>query len=287
MPPTSDPRMIKIQLGIALHQLREDAGLTAAEAAAAIGGKGPKLSKIENGKQAATPDEVEKLGELYGVTAKRRRYLVDLAWQIPKRSPRRSSMYRDAVPDWFERFLALESDTTAMRVYELALVTGLLQTEDYIRSTILAWEPATDPRLVERQVETRLKRQLALTRPNKPMELSVVMSEATLHQAIGSPAIMRAQLDHLIVLSERPNLRLQISPFQPQNRIVAVSPFTLLHLAGQALSAVYLEDALGATYLWEPEDYTRYAVLFDRLRDSSLPPDESRTLIDSMKETYS
>lgn len=286
MPPMSDPRMIKIQLGIALHQLRDETGMTAAEAAAAIGGKGPKLSKIENGKQAATPDEVEKLSELYGAAAKRRKYLVELARQIPKRSPRRSSMYRDAVPDWFERFLALESDASTMRIYELALVTGVLQTEDYIRSTVLAWEPATDPRLVERQVQTRLKRQLVLTRPNKPLELAVVMSEATLRQAIGNPAIMRAQLDHLIVMSERPNVHLQISPFQPPNRITAMSSFVLLHLAEQQLSAVYLEDALGATYLWEPEDYTRYAVLFDRLRDTSLPPEESRALIDSIKETH-
>jgi hypothetical protein len=87
-------------------------------------------------------------------------------------------------------------------------------------------------------------------------------------------------------MSERPNIRLQISPFRTPNRITAMSPFTLLHLAGQALSTVYMEDALGATYLWEPEAYTRYAVLFDRLRDSSLPAEESRTLIDSIKETH-
>jgi transcriptional regulator with XRE-family HTH domain len=285
MPSSSDPRVLKIQLGSELHQLREHADLTAAEAAVAIGGQAPKISKIETGKQAPTPEEVEILTVLYNAPAKRRAYLVDLANQIPKRSKRRGA-YRDAVPDWFRRFFALESEATSMRLYEVEVVTGLLQTEAYAREILMSWEPASDPRLIDRRVESRLSRQDVLDRKEHPLQLDVVLSEASLHRVIGNSQIMRAQLDHLIEVSQRENIRLHISPFRTPNRITLMSSFSLLHLAEQRLSAVYLEDALGATYLWEPEEYTRYSILFERIRDSSLPPEESRELIDTMRATH-
>jgi transcriptional regulator with XRE-family HTH domain len=277
--------MIKIQLGSELKQLRLDAQLTALDAAEALGGQPPKISKIESGTQAATPHEVEILASLYNAPAERRDYMVDLAQQLPKRSRRRDT-YRDAVPDWFRRFFALESEATNLRLYELEIVTGLLQTEAYAREVLRSWEPAADPRLVERRVETRIGRQDVIYRKEQPLELDVAMSEATLHRVFGGPKIMQAQLQHLIDVSEHGNIRLHISPFSAPNRIVVASSFTLLHLAAQRLSVVYLEDALGGTYLWEPEQYTRYSVLFERIRDTCLPPEESRDLIARMKSVH-
>lgn len=279
-----DSKMIKIQLGIELRRLREDSGHTAAEAAEVVGGAGPKISKIENGKQGITPEEVEKLANLYDAPAKRRKYLVGLAEQLPKRSRRRSAQ-RDAVPGWFERFLALESDATAMKIFEVDIVTGLLQTEDYARSTIEAWEPAADPRLVDRQVQTRLRRQSLLSKRN-PVELQVVLSEAALRRVQGGPEIMSAQLESLIASSERTNVELRVLPFEARDRIAVASAATLLYLAGQRLSVVYLEDVLGATYLWEPEEYTGYSVVFERLRSAALSPGESRDFIDRVRKYY-
>ncbi|MDA3648778.1 DUF5753 domain-containing protein [Saccharopolyspora indica] len=285
MATSPDPKVLKIQIGIELRRLRENAGRTAAEAAAALGGAVPKISKIENGKQAATPEEVETLSDLYGAPAKRRKYLTGLAAQVPKRS-RHRTMYRDAVPDWFQRFLALESDASEIKIYEVEIVTGLLQTEDYARSTIQAWEPAADPRLVDRQVQTRLQRQEVLTRRTRPVNLQVVLSEAALHRVQGNAEIMRRQLERLITSSHQQNIEVRVLPFDVPNRIAVASAATLLQLADQQLSVVYLEDVLGATYLWEPEEFTRYSVVFERLRAASLPPEESREFLDKVKQTY-
>ncbi|MFR9730183.1 DUF5753 domain-containing protein [Saccharopolyspora sp. MS10] len=281
-----DPKMLKIQLGIELRRLREEAECTAAEAAAVVGGTAPKISKIESGKQGVTAVEVEKLSALYDAPAKPRKYLIGLASQLPRRSPRRTT-YRDAVPDWFQRFHALEYAATDMRIYEVEIVTGLLQTEAYARSTIEAWEPAADPRLVERQVQTRLQRQDVLTRRRNPLNLQVVLSEAALRRVQGDHELMREQLEHLIEATEKSNIEVRILPFDVPNRIAVASAATLIHLAEQQLSAVYLEDVLGATYLDSPEDFTRYSVVFERLRSAALPHQESREFIAKVAEAFS
>ena len=213
------------------------------------------------------------------------RYLTEVAEQAVKRN-RPKKYHRDAVPDWFQRFLALESAATEIRLYEVETITGLLQTEDYARSTIQAWEPAADPRLVEQQVRTRMQRQAVLGATSRLRSLDVVVSEAALWRVQGSGAIMRAQLTRLIELSERPDVAIRVLPFSAPNRITVLSSFILLHLGAQRLSSVYLEDVLGATYLWEAEEYTRYSMTLDRLQAASLPAEESRELIAKVRSEH-
>lgn len=283
----SDPELQKTQLGIELRRLREEAGYTAQEAAAAINAQGPKLSKLENGNQTADPEDIRQLGEFYSATTEQNDYLVRLAEAQPKRRRRKRAGQRDAVPDWFRRFLALEWDASEIRTFQIDAVHGLLQTESYARSMILAWEPETDPRLVEQQVETRMHRQDALKRNGKPsLRLEVILSEAALRRVQGSHEIMREQLSHLIAASNRPNITIRILPFEAPNRIGIQSAFSLLRLQEQGLSTVYLEDLFGATYLKEPEEFTQYNVVFARLRGSALDPDGSRELLDKIAMSY-
>lgn len=278
--------MINAQLGIELRRLREEAGYTAVEACEPLKAQGPKLSKIENGRQGATAEEVETLCKFYRASNEERDYLVGLAEQRPKR--RRRTGKRDAVPDWFRRFLALEWDATEIKGYEPESVPGLLQTEDYARSMIRAWEPEADDRLIEKQVETRMKRQDVLRRTGRPsLRLDVVLSEAALHRLQGSRAIMRTQLKHLVKMSKRPNITLRVLPFNTPDRISVASSVKLFKLAQQNIASVYLEDLFGATYLKEPEEYTQYSSVFARLRVSALSPDESREFIDKMTGEFS
>lgn len=282
----SDPELLKTQLGIELRRLREEAGYSATEAAASIAARPPKLSKLENGNQAANPDEIRTLAQFYEASADQCDYLIALAEAQPKRR-RRGADKRDAVPDWFRRFLALEWDATEIRTYEIDMVPGLLQTEDYARSSIRSWEPEVDERLLESQVETRMNRHSALKRNGKPsLRLEVVLSEAALHRVQGSRAIMHAQIKHLVAASKRPNVTIRVLPFDVPDRISMASAFRLFVLSQQQFSTVYLEDLFGATYLKEPEEFTQYSAVFGRLRSDSLDPDNSREFLDKMAESY-
>ncbi|MFD9891541.1 helix-turn-helix domain-containing protein [Amycolatopsis sp. NPDC059027] len=283
----SDPELLKTQLGIELRRLREEAGYTALEASRAINAQTPKLSKLENGNQTADPEDIRKLAEFYRATPEQRDYLVTLAEAQPKRRRRRKSAERDAVPDWFRRFLALEWDATEIRNYQSEGVPGLLQTEDYARSNILAWEPEADARIVEKQVATRLERQMALRRNGRPsLRLDVVLSEAVLRRIQGSKTIMYGQLKQLITASKRPNITVRVLPFDVPDRITMPSAFALFRLQEQNFSTVYLEDLFGATYLKEPDEFTRYSIVFRRLRDSALDPENSRKFIAKVAESY-
>jgi hypothetical protein len=282
----SDADMINAQLGIELRRLREEAGFTAVEACEPLKAQGPKLSKIENGRQGATPDEVRILCDFYRVSAEERDYLIGLAEQRPKRRRRRSGK-RDAVPDWFRRFLALEWDATEIKSYHIDMVPGLLQIEDYARAMIRAWEPEADERLIDKQVETRMKRQDVLRRTGRPsLRLEVVLGEGALRRMLGDKKIMRAQLKHLAFMAKRPNITVRVLPFDVPDRISVASAFDLFRLAQQNISTVYLEDLFGATYLKEPEEYTQYSSVYGRLRDAALEPEGSRILIDKMAGEY-
>ncbi|GAB3497077.1 helix-turn-helix domain-containing protein [Amycolatopsis cihanbeyliensis] len=283
----SDPELLKTQLGIELRRLREEAGYPATEAARVIGAQQPKLSKLENGNQAADPEDIRLLAEFYGATEEQRDYLVALAEAQPKRRRRRKSAQRDAVPDWFRRFLALEWDATEIRSYQIESVHGLLQTEGYARSNILAGQPEADERIIDQQVITRMNRQVVLKRTGRPsLRLEVVLSEAALRRVQGSRAIMRTQLRHLVAASKRPNITIRVLPFEVPDRIAMPSTFSLFRLAEQNFSTVYLEDLFGATYLKEADEFTQYSIVFGRLRDAALDPDSSRRFLDKMAESY-
>ncbi|EOD67976.1 helix-turn-helix domain-containing protein [Amycolatopsis vancoresmycina] len=283
----SDPELLKTQLGIELRRLREEAGFTALEACAAINAHTPKLSKLENGNQTADPEDIRKLAEFYRATPEQRDYLVALAEAQPKRRRRRKAAERDAVPDWFRRFLALEWDATEIRTYQVESVHGLLQTEAYARSNILAWEPEADPRLIDKQVETRLGRQTVLKRNGRPsLRFDMLLNEAVLRRVQGSKAIMREQLQHLVTASNRPNITIRVLPFSVPDRITMPSAFSLFRLQEQNFSTVYLEDLFGATYLKEPEEFTQYSVVYGRLRDAALDPEASRKLLAKVAESY-
>jgi transcriptional regulator with XRE-family HTH domain len=277
--------MINAQLGIELRRLREEAGYTAVEACEPLKAQGPKLSKIENGRQGATPEEVETLCKFYRASNEERDYLVGLAEQRPKR--RRRTGKRDAVPDWFRRFIALEWDATEMKTYQIDMVPGLLQTEDYARAMIRAWEPEADDRLIDKQVEARMKRQDVLRRTGRPsLRLDAVLGEGALRRVLGNKKIMRAQLKYLAMMARRPNITIRVLPFEVPDRISVASAFELFRLSHQNISTVYLEDLFGATYLKEPEEYTQYSSVYGRLRDAAFEPEESRVLIDKMAGEY-
>jgi hypothetical protein len=282
----SDADMINAQLGIELRRLREEAGYTAVEACEPLKAKGPKLSKIENGKQGATPEEVRILCEFYRASNEERDYLIGLAEQRPRHRRRRAGK-RDAVPDWFRRFLALEWDATEIKTYQIDMVPGLLQTEDYARAMIRAWEPEADERLIDKQVETRMRRQDVLRRTGRPsLRLDVVLGEGAVRRMLGDKKVMRVQLKHLAMMARRPNITVRVLPFDVPDRISVPSAFQLFRLAQQNISTVYLEDLFGATYLKEPEEYTQYSSVYGRLRDAALEPEGSRILLDKMAGEY-
>ena len=96
----------------------------------------------------------------------------------------------------------------------------------------------------------------------------------------GGPDVLREQLAHLLVVTTRPNISLQVVPFQSGGS-AAESSFTLLRFAEPDLpDVVYLEHLCGALYLDKQDEVEVYAKAANRLAVEAETPDESRRTLD-------
>lgn len=121
--------------------------------------------------------------------------------------------FADSLPGPLENLVGLEAEADTMLSFEIGMVPGLLQTEDYARAMAKAGPAELASAEVEARVEVWMKRQEAL-RQDPPLRLVSVMDEAALHLQVGGPAGMRAQLKHLFdVIEEYPRVTVQVIPF--------------------------------------------------------------------------
>lgn len=114
----------------------------------------------------------------------------------------------EAYPAWFRPFAQHEADATTLRTFELAVVPGLLQTEEYARTLLSArvGVPAVD---VDQRVAARMERQVILERDSPPL-LWVLLDEGVLRRPVGGREVMRHQIEYLAELAERPNVVIQV-----------------------------------------------------------------------------
>ncbi len=109
-----------------------------------------------------------------------------------------------------------------------------------------------------------MRRQQILRRPGSP-RLWAIIEEAALRRAPISAAAMRAQIKHLIDVSERPNVALQVMPASAGGQ-AAGGPIAILRFPEPELpDVVYLEQLTGALYPGEPADIQHYSLAMNRV----------------------
>ena len=258
------PTALRITLGAQLRRLREASGLTTEEAAEAIRATHSKISRLERGRSGAKQRDVADLLSLYGVNGEaEREEILMLARQAT--APGWWQQYGDVLPRWLELYVGLEEAASIIRTYEVQFVHGLMQTEDYARAVILISNAHAPDAEIERRVSLRMERQRLLTQPDAP-ELWAVLDEAALRRPPAGRDVMRAQLRHLLELTDLPNVTLQIVPFHIGSHAAVGGPFTILRFPEPDLpDIVYLEQLNSALYLDQPSDVTDYVTVMDQL----------------------
>jgi transcriptional regulator with XRE-family HTH domain len=280
MAATPSPTVRRKRLGIELRRLREQASFTCEDVGRRLECSGTRISRIETGRINVRPGDVREMLEIYGVAGTEADSLVQLA-----REARRKGWwhtYGRVLPTWFEAFVGLESEAVRLRDFQPLVMPGLLQTEEYARAVLLAAPNAGSTEDIERQVALRMDRQAILAQPSPP-DLWVVLSESVLRADVGGPAVMRAQLRHLLEMANRPNITLQVLPFSNAAHVDPISPFTILEFPETAdPTVVYLEHLTGCLFLETLDEIRRYTVVFDHLRAEALGIGQSAELIAAM-----
>lgn len=271
--------VLRMAVGAQLRKRREAAGVSRDEAAYLIRSSGAKVSRMELGRHRFKERDLVDLLALYGADETERDEFLDLARQA--NAPGWWQRYGDLLPSWFETYVAMEQAASVIRTYEVQLVPGLLQTNEYARTVVRLAH--SDPEEVERRVDLRRRRQEILTSSNAP-QVWVVIDEAALHRPPGDGELCRAQLEHLLELNELPNVSLQIATFARGVHPATGGPFTILRFAVQDLpDVVYLEHLNGALYLDKAADVEDYVDVWHRLCTQIDPPEQSRSTLEKIR----
>ncbi|MCH5675065.1 helix-turn-helix domain-containing protein [Streptomyces gilvus] len=265
-------------LGSQLRRLREARGITREAAGYSIRASESKISRMELGRVSFKTRDVEDLLTLYGITDETERTsLLSLAREANVAGWWHS--YSDVLPSWFPTYVGLEGAASLIRAYEVQFVHGLLQTPEYARAVVKRGMRGASESDIEKRVELRLERQKYLVSENAP-DFHIVLDEAALRRPYGDRQVMRGQLQHLIDVSEQPNVRLQIMPFSFGGHAGESGAFTILSFTESDLTdVVYLEQLTSALYLDKAEDVAQYEKALKELQRDSPGPDESRDLL--------
>ncbi|MBF6446205.1 helix-turn-helix domain-containing protein [Nocardia elegans] len=278
-----DSTLPRRQLGRLLRQYREEIGLTMAQAARLVEVGTTTLHRLERG----TADKVrvrivQHLCEIYERSSAETATLKNLAEQAAVKNWYHE--YAGLLPYNFNHYVELESAARQLFSYQ-ELIPGLLQTDAYAR-TMMSGFPAEAEAEFQRRVDLRMKRQVIIKRKAEPVMFSVVLHESALYRVVGSPKIMSAQLRHVADASTWPNVEVRILPFSAGMPMgVLPGPFVILDFGLDRKNrpieptVVYIEAVTANIFLQKHHDVERYRAISAAVRDASLNPVDSRTLL--------
>ena len=275
------PTVRRRRLAAELRALREAAKLTCEEVAEHLECSASKISRVETGRVSVSPRDVRDMLALYGVDPQQADSLVQLARESRQKGWWHA--YSDTIQPRFATYVGLEDAAAEIRTYEVNLIPGLLQTEDYARAVINAGNLTGSLVDVERRVALRMARQPMLVSGTNPPQLWAVLDEGVLHRTVGGRGLMRLQLDHLLELADLPNVAVQVIPFTGGAHPGMGKPFVILSFPERAdPDVVYLEDLTSSLYLEDVDEIDRYNVVFNHLRATALSFEDSAALITSV-----
>ncbi|MEV0634386.1 helix-turn-helix transcriptional regulator [Streptomyces sp. NPDC050619] len=269
--PALTPTAHRMVLGTLLRELRRVRQVTLEQAARTIPCSLSRISRMERGAGLPKLEELEQLLTLYGVDEpEERRRLLDAWYGANEKSW--WDEYGDITPPWLRTLFDLERSAYLIKTFEVQFVPGLLQTAHYARAVIRTGHPTATDQDIDRQVRLRMERQQLLHTADAP-KLWAVIDESALRRQVGGSTVMREQLEHLMRMSDLPNVTLQILPLRTGVHADVGAPVTILRFAEPALSdVVYLEQLSGSVYLSSGDDGNGYRSLMDQLATAAEEP---------------
>ncbi len=231
------------------------------------------------GQQRLFVEQARPVLDVLGVGGAKRDRLVKLAREAGE--PGWWQEYGVDLSYGYASYLSLESEAATLKVFEPIVMYGLLQTRAYARA-VVAGSGRVPPTEIDSLVEVKMARQGILARQD-PARLHAVLDESVLRRIVGNRELMREQLRHLATMARRPNVCIQVLPFESGTVATDVTgPVVLIEFADPGDGpVVYLENLWGDV-VEHPEDIQRYLALFDRLTAEALSPDQSLGKIEEL-----
>lgn len=183
----------------------------------------------------------------------------------------REDLINDAVPlEWFGKWQEVEGQATELWAFQVFVLPGLLQTEEYATAVLHASHHNADP---EEEIATRLERQKILDEEDSPT-LVALIAEAALRNNMGGKKVMREQLLHLTEMARRGNIIVQVIPAESEVCAGFTGPFVIANFDGGD-DVAYVDNAISGEVIEDAEQVTRLRRMFNIFRSDALRAQES------------
>jgi Domain of unknown function (DUF5753) len=281
MPPRTQSRDPETDLGAflgrQLKEIRAESGYKSQDEFAPVLNRDRSvIGKAESGEYPPTDIVLADWLDRCGITGRLRTVLLGMA---------RFARMRDGGPVkvWFAGWVDAEGKAHTLRIWQPIIFPGILQTPAYAHELFAAMGMNDDR--VSDYVQSRLSRQAILDQADPPSVVTV-LDELALHRFIGTPEIMREQLEHAIELSKRPNIHLHILPTRTGANAGLGGPIHLATGTGSPevlLVGALIEDQVSA----DPTLVRRASATFDAVRGDALNRADSRNVLMEALERWS
>lgn len=256
--------------GQRLRALRDERGWTQDELGERMGFSGTHISAVETGRRPPTPRFAASADKVFGTGDRFER--------------QGRAVWHTAILEGFEEFVVHEGRAAEIRLFELGIIPGLLQTPEY--AAAITTGAVRRGAITEQQAEERLKlfakRQASLDRAPAPL-VYVVLDESCIRRMVGSPRIMAAQLDRLVAFAELPSTVLQVAPYDLGERRSFDLPVTLLTLTDRSQIA-YAESAQQGRLEREMRSVQPMLTAYHQLQAESLSQAASVAVIEKVRK---
>jgi len=278
-PSSSSAQQARQVLADRLRELRLDVGLTARELAARAGWERTKVSKIEHATRPPSAEVIRTWCRICDAENEAPDLIASLRaaegmwveWQRMERSGLKHAQ---------EARLPLYERTRQFRAYSCWRVPGLIQTEDYTRAVLLAYQQRRGLRDdVEAAVAVRIRRQRVLRRGERTV--ASLIEESVLRNGFGGRDVMRAQLEHLAEVTTWPAVSLGIIPASLDRGVAGPAEDFWIFDNDQ----VNVELISGYLTVTQPHEIAMYAQMFGRLAEIAVYGSHARELISSVAPT--
>ncbi|WP_411148200.1 helix-turn-helix domain-containing protein [Streptomyces sp. A30] len=276
MPPRTTPTERQKRLGSELRKMRMAAGITADQAAGLLGLDRAKISNIETGIRTISEERLRTLA--CNCACSDQAYVEALVGMARPNGHGWWERYRGALAPGLLDIAESESHAVRMRTAHTAHVPGLFQTSDHALELFRAVLPPLPEHEVALRLAFRAERQQVLEGENTPEYVGVV-HEAALRMQFGGPKVARAQLEHLLAVSERPTVRLVVVPFAAGTFPGAGQTVNYLEGPVPQLDTAQIDNSHGPEFLGEQAQLDKYRAHLDWMERIAMSPEESRDFI--------
>ncbi|MFG2638127.1 helix-turn-helix domain-containing protein [Streptomyces sp. NPDC048362] len=267
---TTDFQQGREALGRRLRELRGQR--TQRDLAALLGWPQAKVSKLETGRQTATPEDLTAWAAATGHPAMAGELTARLqglethtrSWRRQLRAGHRP--VQDTLTIEYER-------STELRAWQGSMVVGMLQTPEYARHVFGHYaELQQSPRDVDDAVRACIARQALLYEPARVFH--ILLWEAALYAAVAPRDVLAGQMDRLTSVIGLDTVQLGIVPFGAQ---LAIPPANAFWLYDDRLAIV--EDWHAELWLDDAETVALYRRVWDTLAAAALYGAQARRLL--------